>query len=155
MRKFVSELASGKPPVEAGLNAGYSENYCKTRLYSMMKTSNSFRELVEQRAEHSVGLIKNLYKINLLPRAFAIDDKMLDEFEKDPKLAMKHHQALTRVHRIVGTLEDEVPKVQFISQKTLINIQNFMSHQQQQKPALLEQNEEIIDAEIEEFDNNK
>lgn len=130
MRKLVSLLASGKQPVEAGLKAGYSENYCRTRLYSMMKTSNSFRELVEKHAKHSVDLIRNLYKVNLLPRAFHIDEKMLAEMEANPRLAMKHPQTLTRVHRIAGTLEDETKRIQVIDQKIALNIQNFLEFQQ-------------------------
>ena len=147
MRKLVSLLASGKQPVEAGLKAGYSENYCRTRLYSMMKTSNSFRELVEKHAKHSVDLIRNLYKVNLLPRAFDIDEAMLSEFEKDPKLAMRHPQPLTRIHRIAGTLEDQVPAMQFINIETAIAVQNVLGAQQVQKVEMIE-NGEIVNGEI-------
>jgi hypothetical protein len=130
MKRLVSELASGKPPVEAGLAAGYSENYCKTRLYAMMKRSDSFRQLVEKQAKHSVELIRNLYKVNLLPRSFNIDANMLEEFESDPKLAMKHDRVLARIHRIAGTLEDHPNPVQFIDQSVVLNIQAYVDAQQ-------------------------
>jgi hypothetical protein len=122
MRKLVSELASGKPPVEAGLTAGYSENYCKTRLYSMMRRSNSFAQLVEQQAKHSVALIQNLYKINLLPRSFSVDERMISKFEENPELAMKHPQVITRIHRVAGILEDR-PLIQHVNIGVLNQLQ--------------------------------
>jgi hypothetical protein len=122
MRKLVSELASGKPPVEAGLAAGYSENYCKTRLYSMMRRSNSFGELVQRHAKHSVQLITNLYKVNLLPRTFTADEAMLQKIEKNPELGMRYPQVINRIHKVAGITE-EVPAIQFVSIQTLNQLQ--------------------------------
>lgn len=155
MRKFVLGLASGKSIQEAGKAAGYSPNYYNSgRIYQMMKESNSFKELIEGMATHSVGIVKNLYKANLLPRAFKIDEKLLDEFERDPKLAMKHPQALTRVHRIAGTLEEEMKPIQFVDQKIALNIQSFLQLQQTIYPKAIVSNkdendkDEVVDAEV-------
>jgi hypothetical protein len=122
MEKFVRHLASGLSPLQAAKKAGYSEKYAQTRLYTTMKTSASFRELVDQYAKHSVGLIQNLYRVNLLPRAFNIDQNILAEMETDPQLAMKHPQTLARVHRIAGSLEDS-PTVQMVHINTLNQLQ--------------------------------
>jgi hypothetical protein len=150
MRKFVLELASGKSIQEAGKAAGYSPNYYNSgRIYQMMKESNSFKELVENMATHSVDLIRNLYRVNLLPRAFKVDEKLLDEFERNPKLALKHHQALTRVHRIAGSLEDEIKTIQYIDQRVALNIQAFVNHQQTLYEKDGDENEiegEVVDA---------
>jgi hypothetical protein len=155
MRKFVLGLASGKSIQEAGKAAGYSPNYYNSgRIYQNMKESNSFKELIGGMATHSVGLVKNLYKANLLPRAFKIDEKLLGEFERDPKLAMKHPQALTRVHRIAGTLEDEMKPIQFVDQKIALNIQSFLQLQQtiykEAMPSSRGESEEdeVVDAEV-------
>jgi len=142
MTRFVSELASGKGVVEAGLNAGYSEKYCKAGLYAMMKKSSSFRELVEKHAKHSVDLIRNLYKVNLLPRAFTIDERMLSEFEENPELAMRYPQTLTRVHKIAETFKD-APTLQFV------NIQTLNALQITQESEL----EDIIEGEVVEHDD--
>ena len=145
MRKLVSELASGKPPVEAGLAADYSENYCKTRLYSMMRRSNSFAELVQRHAKHSVQLITNLYKVNLLPRSFSADEAMLRKIEENPELGMRYPQVITRIHRVSGILE-EAPTVQFV------NIQTLNQLQVMQNDALAglvsDKDEDIIDVEV-------
>jgi hypothetical protein len=122
MEKFVSGLASGKGVVEAGLAAGYKENYCRTRLYAQMKTSNSFKELVKRHAKHSVELITNLYKINLLPRTFDADEAMLQKIEEKPELGMKYPQVINRIHKVAGITE-EVPAVQFVSIQTLNQLQ--------------------------------
>jgi len=122
MEKFVSGLASGKGVVEAGLAAGYKENYCRTRLYAQMKTSNSFKELVKRHAKHSVELITNLYKINLLPRTFDVDEAMLQKMEEKPELGMKYPQVISRIHKVAGITE-EVPAIQFVNIQTLNQLQ--------------------------------
>ncbi len=122
MEKFVSGLASGKGVYEAGVAAGYSEDYCRTRIYSMMRSSRSFAELVQKRTKHSVGLITNLYKVNLLPRTFSADEAMLQKIEEKPELGMKYPQVINRIHKVAGITE-EAPTIQFVTIQTLNQLQ--------------------------------
>ena len=154
MEKFVSGLASGLEVREAGLKAGYSKNYVKTRIYGMMRTSKSFAQLVSQYATNSRGLIKDLYAVNLAPRAFNVDSKVVSKMEADPELAMKYPQSLTRIHKIGGTLEDQ-PVIQFVDLKVM----NFIQQEHQkdleaQFPGLCrDDGEDIVDAEVIEDSN--
>jgi len=122
MQRLVRELASGKGVVEAGLAAGYSENYCKTRLYTMMRRSNSFRELLEKQTKHNVKLITDLYKTNLLPRTFSADEAMIERIEEKPELGMKYPQVINRIHKVAGVTED-TPAIQFVNVQTLNQLQ--------------------------------
>ena len=150
MRKFVSELAAGKSVQEAGATAGYAPNYVKTRIYTMMRTSDSFRQLVEQYAQHSVELIRNLYRVNLLPRAMVIDEKMLTEFEKNPKLAMRYPKPLDRIHKVAGTVADEAPSGVF-PQINIQELQMMVQTRLEERERQLEA--EVIDAEARKVDD--
>jgi len=122
MEAFVSGLASGKSVLKAGVAAGYTENYSKTRIYAMMRSSRSFAELVQKHAKHSVQLITNLYKINLLPRTFTADEAMMKKIEEKPELGMKYPQVISRIHKVAGITE-EAPAIQFVNIQTLNQLQ--------------------------------
>lgn len=139
------DLDSDQPVYKAAVLAGYSENYAKAGIYTMMRTSDRFAKFVKAESQHNVKLIQNLYKLNLLSRLYRIDSKVCSEMETDVDKAMKYPKSLDRIAKVSGLMADDPQPGHQVSIGTMINVQALL--QSQLSPEVITDGDEVIEHE--------
>lgn len=151
-QKWVRYLGQGYNKLDSALKAGYSPGYARTTLYIDSKNNPRLQAALEKEADKSIKHALAIYRSNLLIKVLELDEKVLEEMLKDPKLAMRFPKTADRIHRICGTITDAPPA------PTTINIKSLQMVMQQMLPAPDVEGkrlEEIIDVEAIEVEDEE
>ena len=94
---------------EAGKQAGYSESFCQSAIYTKMKRPKFLDK------------VRDYYKSNnttLLPKILKAETDLLNIILKEPEKLSKHNNTIKQIKQAAGILEhDDQPKQQTINIK--------------------------------------
>ena len=113
--RMIRLLCTGLPVCQAAVQAGYSEAYSNTGVYSMIR-----RPAFQKRMKDYVLAV---YKTSAIPSILSIDNKVLEYLKKNPLDSRKYGATLKRVQKVTGFLGDEFhpsPPVLNIGSMTVI-----------------------------------
>uniref|UniRef100_A0A6M3JTW8 Putative terminase n=1 Tax=viral metagenome TaxID=1070528 RepID=A0A6M3JTW8_9ZZZZ len=110
--------------------AGYSENDCKSNVYTLLKRPAIQAKIREYYKTHTTGL---------LPKILRAESKLVDIVLLDPEKLSKHNNTIKQLKQAAGVIEsDEAPKATFIN---IRNLRELSLH-------VLNKPEQIQDAEV-------
>jgi hypothetical protein len=99
-------LSTAKSISEAGRMAGYSESYCRSNIYGLVK-SDKFQEKLRKHYRTLTGA--------LLPKILKAELALVDTILNDPEKLSRHINTIKQIKQASGVLEpDNTPKQPFI-----------------------------------------
>lgn len=133
---LVECLSTAKSISEAGRMAGYSESYCRSNIYGLVK-SDKFQEKLRKHYRTLTGA--------LLPKILKAESDLVDIILNNPEKLSKHHTTIKQIKQAAGILEpDNTPKQPFINIKNLRELSlQILNSPREEAPI-----KQILDAEI-------
>ena len=107
--EFMLYVLSGQSVAEAAKKTGYARNH-GYRLMRKYRTNARFRQEVAQISGFFPEWYISTTKLKA-PRLANLDDKVLDKYEDEIELAIKHPQALKQIKQTAGVLPNDNPQV--------------------------------------------
>jgi len=102
-------LSTAKSISEAGRMAGYSESYCRSNIYGLIK-SDKFQDKLRKHYRALTGA--------LLPKILRAESELIDIILNNPEKLSRHSNTIKQIKQAAGILEpDDVPKQQVINIK--------------------------------------
>lgn len=112
---FVRNLFLYPSVYEAGIQAGYTEDYAKSGLYQRLKSKKFQNKIREYAIQHDI--------IDL-PKIAYIESKVLDHLAENPLDLPKFRHTLTEKKRIAGVLQADFGEKQPVVR--IENVRNLM-----------------------------
>jgi len=105
--KFLINLSEGMPWIQAGVDAGFSENYVRTCLYKNFWHGEIWQKRIAAFTKDFPQKRRQIAQMRL-PRMVKIEDAALDKCEADPRLFLKHGGKLfDREYALAGLGTDD------------------------------------------------
>lgn len=145
MDKAILARKAGMSVYRAGLFAGYSKDYSKSKLSGMLQDGAKFKKRIEEMARKLPAFFRDVNNLHLIDLAQAQESAM-EMYKQNPELLIKHPQLARQVKQMAGILDDEVKPQPTINIKTMNVMQNMIGADLQ--ATVDAGKKDVIDAEI-------
>lgn len=132
--KLIRNLFIYPSKYQAGIQAGYSESYCKGPLYQRVKTEKFQRKIIDYAIAND---------ILSLPKVAYIENKVLDHLMDNPLDSHKYKDVMRQKKQVSGLLQhDDAP------QQPIVHIGSIRELSIQLQSKRMEQIDNIPEAEV-------
>jgi len=123
--KVILACKAGVSVYQAGIFAGYSKSYSKSKLPGMLQDSAKFKKRIEEMARKLPAFFRDVNNLHLIDLAQAQESAM-KLYKENPEMLIKFPQLARQVKQMAGILNDEVKPQPTINIKTINVMQHMM-----------------------------